>query len=843
MKKKVKFFVFCFTLLFIKFSFSDYNIAPYSDIKSIPYGGFSLTRLVDGIVIESEKSPWFAVKPQFCTRTGQTDMRLRAEITFFLPEKKEIKKVRIFSQSEEIWYSVFINGKEVGKTEKGKKGWKEITFSSFPKTEEVKIKANGGNKPVYFDAEEIEIIVDGNPPENREIKELIKSISQKSLENVILKKDELKRVLYVLGPMMYRNPEWWAEKFKDLGVNTIVLYAHYYGNINDFEKGKYTIPSDPQINWYLKRGIKFLKDRGKNALVIASWPSKVIPGTKTNYLRKVCETLHKHNIKVIVSVPFFIPFDTGKQYLHGGQSDWHLLPPCPCLINDDFPVKLGERLYSEILKNGADGIILGGDEFGAEGHRFITISPYDPCIKKFFRKYGYKQLPIDAEDTLRYRRWEIFEYEGVANLFKKWTSSIKKTKKDAIATCLLISWPICFSDRMWSGLAYDIIGFKSGMDYITLDYYRPLTTIKRLIAANPKRKGGYLWRIGFFKPGYIPFEREIDIYGPLLAVLGQSGKNLASIELYEHRHIITPKPDKERERGYKIVKKTFNLIKYMQKERIEEAKTPEKIAVLYSRAGEDWWQLKNGYIQSASPTIMKNTYGPDWMKVFTEKITEKRTLENLKQMEGYIWHQAIMDLLTSYGYPYDLYYLDQTESLKNLDKYDVLILPFCYSISKKSAKMIEKALKKGTKIILINYKGETDQWGEKYEKPIFSDIKPDEGKFMKLDITQLSEKKLAEKILPLIDGYIKKPFFKFEILNNKNLHGKVFCFFLEGKNKYFITLLNFGKEKAYVKISLPSKIKNLKGVDIYKIKNYLIEKTDTIQKEIPSFSGEVLITE
>jgi len=840
MKYISRFIIVCI-FFFLKLSFSDYNIAPYSDIKSIPYGGFSLTRLVDGIVIESEKSPWYAIKPEFCTRTGQTDMRFGAEVTFSFPEEKDVKKIRIFSSSKEIEYKIFINGIEKGKTEKGKEGWKEIAYPYSIKTKEIKVKASGGNKPVYFDAEEIEIIVKGNPPEKKEVKETIKLAKQEVLKNVKLEKDNLKRVLYVLGPFIYENPEWWAKKITNLGVNTIVLYAHYYGNIKAFEEGKYTIPSDPEVRWYLKRGIKFLKEKGKNRLVIASWPSKVVPGTKTNYLKRVCEVMHKNNIKVIVSVGFFIPFDTVKQYLHGGQSDWHLLPPCPCLINDDFPVKLGEKLYSEIIKNGADGIILGGDEFGAEGHRFTTISPYDPCIKKFLRKYGYKELPIDAEDTLKYRRWEIFEYEGVANLFKKWTTSIKKVKSDVIATSLLISWPICFSDRMWSGLAYDIIGFKSGMDYITLDYYRPLTTIKRLIGANPERKGGYLWRIGFFRPGYLPFEREIDIYGPLLAVLGQSGEELASIELYEHRHIITPKKDEERERGYKIVKNTFNLIKYLQKEGIDEAKTPEKIAILYSRAGEDWWQLKNGYIQSVSPTIMKNTYGTDWMKIFTEKIAEERTFENLEQMKGYIWHQAIMDLLTSYGYPYDLYYLDQVKSLKNLERYDVLIIPFCYSISQKSVRLIKNAIKKGTKLILINYKGETDQWGEKYRKPLFEDLKENEGKFIKVNINNISEKQLAKKILPLIDSYIEGPFYKFQILNNKNLHGKVFCFFLEKENKYFITLLNFGKEKAYVKISLPSKIKNLKGATICELKNYQIEKTNTFLKEILPFSGEVLI--
>jgi len=247
MKYITKSIIGVFFLIALRFSFCDYNIAPYCEIKSIPYGGFSLTRLVDGIVIESEKSPWYAVKPEFCTRTGQTDMRLGAEVIFSFPEEKEVKKVRIFSFDKEIEYRIFINGIEKGKVGKEKNGWKEIAFVSPVKTKEIKIKADGGNKPVYFDAEEIKIIVKGNSPEEKEVKGTIKSTSQEVLQNIKLEKDNLKRVLYVLGSFIYKNPEWWAKKFADLGVNTIVLYAHYYGNIKAFEEGKYTIPSDPEV--------------------------------------------------------------------------------------------------------------------------------------------------------------------------------------------------------------------------------------------------------------------------------------------------------------------------------------------------------------------------------------------------------------------------------------------------------------------------------------------------------------------------------------------------------------------------------------------------------------------
>lgn len=834
-----------FILINFSLLFSDFNIAPYCKIKSFPYGGFSLSNLVDGLYDLKETGELSFNLPQF-NKMGNSLMNVGAEVYFILPEIKKLKKIRIFKSYPEINYILFINNEEVAKIESSEIGWLEYIPEKETNCKEIKLKAYGGNETVYLGIEEVEIIVEGEKEKKYIEVESLKEKTKYKIEEVILKEDNLKRCLYVLGAFVYQYPEIWAEKIKELGVNTIILYGHYYGNIKEFEKGKYTLPEDPEIRRYLERGIKFLKEEGKESITVASWPSKVVPGTKENYLKKTIDAFHKFNIKVIVSVGFFIPFDILKHYPRCGQSDWHLLPSTPCIISDDFIANFGSSLYKEIVENGADGIVLGGDEFGAEGHRLSSISPYDPCIKKFKNKYGYKTLPIDAEDTLRYRRWEIFEYEGIAKVFQKWTKSIKSINKDVIATCLLLSWPWIYSDRMWSGLAYDIIGHISGMDYLTTDYYRPLTTIKLISASSPKRKGGYTWAIGYFYPEYLPFKDEIFIYGPLLAVLGQSGKEVAEISLYEHRHIISskggkPLKDDKKERGFNVVKKFFNLVKYLQKEGIDKSEVPKGVLLLYSRSSEDWWQLKNDYSQSFSPTIMRNRFGPDWRKILFSKTTEEINKKYLKQIEGYIYHQAIMDLLTSRGVPYDLYYMDQAKTLPSLEEYKVIIIPFGYSINKEAYKKIKKAVEKGSCLILFNFKGEVDEWGQPYKNPIFDEIiRMNNVYFYQIDINEKCEEEIAEEILPVIYKYADKiP--KFKILNEENIYGKIFAFTLKRQNKYFLTIINFSNIHGKVRVDFPENIKSIKGVNLEEITEYEDKNKKSIYVEIPKKNAIVLI--
>ncbi|OGV31214.1 MAG: hypothetical protein A2020_00490 [Lentisphaerae bacterium GWF2_45_14] len=835
MRKIMVFSMLTIAVFSIRGESETFNIAPFSKLRSTPYAGFSLTNLVAGDFKHDppEMQPPYATVPEFCTRSFQTDMRLGASVSLEFPEIRNLKKIRLrilayncegvnFGTAKNYILNADKNGDGVFETNLGSienKGdkWIEFKLEKPLSCKGLSVHAEGGGTSIYSGLAAIEAYVDGK--ELKAAENIFKSPELKlekisELKDVELKDDKLQRVIYIWGINSAYVSEDSIKKIKDLGVNTIILYSNVPAPLNEIEKGeKFTIPKDAECRWLWERGCKMLKDAGKDKFTAVAWPSEVVVGLKENLLSAVCGKFHKYGIKVIASYPVTIPFDMIKHYGHGGQSDWHggYAPSCPCMTNSDFLKRVGSKLAEEALKSGADGVILGGDEFNAEGHRLANISPHDPCVDKFLKKYGYATLPVDADDTLRYRQWELFEYEGVAELFKTWASHAKTTKSDAVATCLLVPSPICFSDRMWSGIAFDIIGRNSGMDYMSTDYYRPLTTIKIIQAASPGRKGGYTWRLGYFKPGYIPFANEIDASGVLLSMLGQCGKGLASVEVYENRHICNPKKgqqDNVRDKAAKELANTFVIMKNLQQRGICEAAPPKNIAMLYSRASEDWYQLRNGYIQSASPLMMSKTWGNDWLNIFSKKITPERTEENFAQMEGYIWHQAIMDLFTSRGYPYELFYLDNPESLKELNDYRTIIIPFAYSISDESVERLEDAIDNGVKLIVINRKGETDEMGQVRKAPALEKFRGQKNvEIIEFDIKGKGECDLASAIIPKLD--IKTPSFR---VMDENLYGRIFCFFLEKDNRYFATLVNFDQREIPVEIRLPGEIRSIEAI-------------------------------
>ncbi len=822
------------------FAEEQFNIAPWARLSSTPYAGFSLTRLVDGRVIQGmDKVPQYAVVPDFPSRIYQTDMRLGARVNFAFPRAFTVTRIRIFKQgfsSEGVSFSMarrYIimadtsgNGnyaRKLGVIETDKGEWQELKVEPAVPCMGIRIRAEGGNSAVYWGVSEVEIMARGKASATREITgpRLVRK-STAPLTDVILKQDNLHRTLFLWGMGHFTKPEW-AIKVKELGANTILLYPHISGSMAKLEKGEYSLPVDKEALYYFNRGIQLKKERGKSSLHLASWPSRVLPGTRENLLKKVIDTFHELGIKVIVSISFnVIPFDMVKHYGHGGQSDWHGVHPCPCMISDDFLARIGSRLYTEILQNGADGVTLGGDEMYAEGHRLNNMSPYDPCIRRFCRKYGYDHLPLDAEDSLAYRRWEIFEYNGIANLFRTWNRAAKRARRDAITSCLPLS-PAWQYDVMWDGVAPDILGFNSGMDYLTTDYYRPLTTIKRLIAASPNRRGGYVWRLGFFGPrshGYSPFDRPIDLLGPALANLGQTGGQLASLEFYENRHVFVLKDDREnRARGFALTQNMMRMIKQLQARGITEALPAHDVAVLYSRASCDWWQLRHGYIQSKSPTMMRRMWGKEWPREFTSRITPERTQANYRQMDGFTWHQAVIDLLTSRGYGYDVFYLDQPRALRNISDYKVLVVPFAYSISRQAAAVIRQAAARGVKVVLLNRVGDTDEWGRALARPALADLLsfPNVTR-LRLDLDDLGQVDLGDALAPHLETALAgRP--RYEVAG-PNLQGRTMVFFLQRGSRWFVTLINFDAQVRRVHVNMPGLVRGVEEVGVDGVSKY-----------------------
>ncbi|OGV35712.1 MAG: hypothetical protein A2020_04180 [Lentisphaerae bacterium GWF2_45_14] len=820
------------------------NIAPEAKLSSYPYAGYTLRRIIDGVkdhdegpTTEGNKS-----KVEFPIRTPGELTKLGATIEFEFKQPRTISGISIFQDKKQC-----VTAYKIAASTDGGKKYNIILAEEkniepkkhlehfFPpiivnSVRFIGLKGNGNVYPALF---EFEILSPTNAviASEKVTKEPINSIpflkeGVKLKPDTRVEKKSIKRMdkgIYIsirdFWNLSFTNiPFEKNERFlnlikylKKMKMDQVIFYSDFYFDKSDLEKGIFKLPSQEPYKSYTERELNDISV-GKRKYCGVLWPSKIaISYTKGNIMKDFCEAMHKNGFKVIASFgPNRLPFSAKKGYFPMSQGDFHEdNEKWPCIISDDYVKEGLAEIYREIIDSGADGVILGGDEFGCEGHRLRNVSTKDSCHEKFKKRFGYESLPSDVVNEENFRKWKIFEYEGIANLFKYWRDAVKEKNPDATVACLLIPWPFCFNNRMWSGLAYDIIGQTADMDYIATDYYCPESTIKRLIGANKNRKAGFTLATGKFNP-YGPFERAIRIFGPTLTVIGQGGKDVKAIDFFHLWNIADLKKGKLLPGGEALAE-LMPLIERLEEKGIAESSPPKKIALLYSRASEDWWQLNHEYQQPASPYLLEK-YGKDHPMASYKKI-EAAVLQ--EQVQGYIYQKALMEFLFHNAYPYDLFYLDDERTMSNLSEYSLIIMPFPYSVSRDALRQLEIAKAKGSKILIVARKGEVDQFGNPYKEPVLNSLLNKEGVgFIDLNLNKCSGYEdvwsILKKETDLLLGKNRPVNF-----NNNRFDVDLMCLEKNEEEKFLILINN---EQKCVDIELgvllsPSKLYKVESID------------------------------
>jgi len=735
------------------------NIAPFAELRSNPYVGYQIKLLVDGLIGSyGDDGTLVGDAVLFSPKPG---MNLPIQFEFIFPKPVPVERVRLYqylsgwagyakeyiiegdSDGDGIYEKVLFTEKD-GKPEQ----WLD---NSFPPTE---IKAlrfrptkgeKGSNGCRYYPVlGEFEIYAD-----KKFAKEFSRDIKEKDIYPILEVSEEViqssenhgkpkpwnksfLKGLYLTWPTLWRIYEGPNKvkqstyfqnvvgSLKKLGVNHIVLYSH----TRSTEKDRVSIP-DQKYEKYYEAGA---------ANIIYIWPSKVARGTKENILKEISEAFEEYNIGIIPNV-WPVPFGKGSWSFPRVQE----LDKFPCIISSAFFKEASTELYSEITRNKAGGIVLGGDEYFVSSHP-LPVPPDDPCIAEFKKYYNYPSPPEKVEDTEKYRKWVLFQYEQLARLFKEWNRTMKSINPEAIGTTLFYADTWNCSERIGFGICDDIIGDISGIDTMGTDpywshnspmgHYYSAEMTKRLTAATKKRSSIIVPQIQAFlyidgEERYVQYSSPLMVYGPAVSALMHGAKGIA---FYRGDYAINLQTG-ELTTGGKAVKDVFSLMSRLEEKGFEFDKSyiPRKVALLYSRASEDWWGLAHSGKDISKPP------------------------------NGWTYHRAVMEVLFRKGYPFEMYYLDQPEGLKEIGNFKVIILPFVYSISKEAVKIIEDAIAKGTRVIVIKNKGETDEYGNPYSEPLLKRL-IQEGKIDYLDcnLNNLSYSEFAEKLTKILDKNLGK---------------------------------------------------------------------------------------
>ena len=418
------------------------------------------------------------------------------------------------------------------------------------------------------------------------------------------------------------------------------------------------------------------------------WPSKVCNGTKENFLKAVIDALHTEGLEVFVELLHNItPFETIKwHYPQEETSRYPGMKQYPGIIYGEHFKENWLTIMKEIMACGADGLGVSFDEQYYKGHFMETFPKNDPGRALYKKRFGY-ELPKHEEDTLKFRQWIVMRHEGIADLFGFWVENLKDDYPNIYTNTMFLYPENGYSYITENGIPLDLIGARSGITEIGSDYQGPYG-IRLSSAVNGWRRGTMLHNGDMWPYPPLP---NLHFYKTALWNLMYGA---GSINYWRYNYVVDYGHAPALTRAYSMVKDLDAL-------GLWDARPPKKIALLSSRAGIDWWQIKAWWGKHDDP---------NWDR-------------GLEGQRSWFADQSVFNILQKNGYPFDWFFLDHPSRLKDLEEYSVLLVPFAYAIDQEAASCIKTAARTGTKVLFFDGKlGPNDKWGEPYPEPVFKDL-------------------------------------------------------------------------------------------------------------------------
>ena len=433
-------------------------------------------------------------------------------------------------------------------------------------------------------------------------------------------------------------------------------------------------------------------------------PPAIDPPSKKDILKEFVEGMHENGFKVTV-------------LFRDNIMDKYVGPP---------GTDAWQTLCEEVAERGVDGVYLMGDEtyFGLANPKGASLPADHPDRFAFKKRWGPESdLPKGWEQTENYKKHVLLNYERGAEALKRRHAAVKKINPSCLTLVNIGSGAVSGNNRMTYGLAYDILGHLSGVDLFGSDYVERET--RTFAAAARTRKATMVHGAG-------------PLVGEGVSSIMQGAR---AITYYRYNYIELWKATDHRRRE-------FQFIRTLERWGIAQARTPRTIALLLSRASEDWWD---------------NTHGTYWLG------------ESPEAKKGFWTSRLVNEFLLQNGYPFDLYWLDQCtaavpaardasgtlavqrtaavpsaslragpaagagasrprqdgqrdaggtpeDSLARLGDYKLLIIPFPYSVSQAAAQALKAALAAGSKMLIAQQRGEVNEYGVPYPTPILQDL-------------------------------------------------------------------------------------------------------------------------
>ena len=417
----------------------------------------------------------------------------------------------------------------------------------------------------------------------------------------------------------------------------------------------------------------------------------------------------------------------------------------PCVLSDrDFRDKWTDLLRGA-LKAGADGVYLCPDEYFYKGHN-LSRCKCASCRKAFQARFGYDALPVltppkqaqnaqgqvamlQPADTEQFRKYKVFEYEQLANLFHGVGADLRREFPKAKLVMNENQGSIGNSNgRLEHTVANDLFG--NGPEYDEKQVYGGSTmcvdaNLKHLVFAKHFEAacGGTDRLLSSAGWGPANLRTPTEQYNSVLPEVFVGAK---ALEIYRLNYIFMGGASS-------VWKKTLKMVRLLDAWGLRDSTMPADVGLVYSRASEDWWQVKVGsqldpsarsaatdfHLHLADETINKVAAGAD--------TPERTRLLSNERFRGWGAQNAVESLVAANGFPYRVLYAERPDNMRDLARFKVLVLPFAYSLSREAADAIRAAHAAGTKLVIFEHLAPTDEYGTPYGEPLLKDLVGQEG--------------------------------------------------------------------------------------------------------------------
>lgn len=411
----------------------------------------------------------------------------------------------------------------------------------------------------------------------------------------------------------------------------------------------------------------------------------------------------------------------------------------PCVISDNSFRDKWLAFLREALDQGADGVYVTPDEYYFKGHNLSRVN-CPLCTAEFKKMYGYDSLPKGAgfsvsdkgatkainhgkiEDSEQYRKWKLFEYQQIADLFHQVSAALKKAKPAAQIIMSDNKINEDLAGRLEHNMVLDLMENDPNSDLgqmygnaILLPVGRHSAYSRRIAAAIGRDK--LLASIQWLGVQDTNPEYGIQLYGyalPQIMLGARAYENYRLNYMYDKG-------------WWPNALECHKMIRLLEQWGVRDADTPDTTCLLLSRASEDWWRTRLEGLcgDTAGGDVSFNLLyaGDDINKAATKSAgSERDRVLKMDALRGVGAKLAMESLLCEAGIPYKAAFTDRLDNLANLKRFKLLIMPFQYSLSKEALAKIKEAVDAGTTLVVFDQLAPVDEFGNAYPEPLLQPL-------------------------------------------------------------------------------------------------------------------------